>query len=261
MAAGGLWERGLSRARREWLRWRSRRYWASVKGRYAGRRGFVIGNGPSLKAADLELLRDEVCIASNKIYLIYGQTSWRPQFHTMIDPLVLAKIGGTIQEHVPWTIVPEGFAHLVPRARKVTYPHIGGVTEPPRGEPLFSVDAGAGIFCGYTVTYDNLQLAVHLGLNPIYLLGCDHYYSGEGKVVANQAIRAGEVSNHFDPNYRQPGEVVNPAPIEIMTAAYEHARLFAERSGWVIRNATRGGYLEVFERTMLEEALGGGGSR
>jgi len=69
MAAGGLWERGLSRARREWLRWRSRRYWASVKGRYAGRRGFVIGNGPSLKAADLELLRDEVCIASNKIYL------------------------------------------------------------------------------------------------------------------------------------------------------------------------------------------------
>ena len=35
-----------------------------LKDLYAGKRCFIIGNGPSLRKEDLESLKDEVCIAS-----------------------------------------------------------------------------------------------------------------------------------------------------------------------------------------------------
>ena len=118
---------------------------------------------------------------------------------------------------------------------------------------MFSPDVGGGVYNGYTVTYFNLQLAVHLGLNPIYLIGCDHFYAGEGNVTANQVIQAGSQVNHFDPRYRQPGEKVNPAPVQLMDFGYAHARSYADRHGIKIINATRGGYLEVFERANFDK--------
>ena len=39
-----------------------------LKGRHAGERIFIIGNGPSLNKMDLRLLKDEVTIASNGLY-------------------------------------------------------------------------------------------------------------------------------------------------------------------------------------------------
>jgi hypothetical protein len=112
---------------------------------------------------------------------------------------------------------------------------------------MCSDDAVEGFHGGSTVTYENLQLAMHLGLNPIYLIGCDHYYRGESSVAQGQEVEAISI-NHFHPEYRSKGESVSPASIDLMTNSYEHARFFAEKNGYQIYNATRGGHLEVFER-------------
>jgi hypothetical protein len=243
----------LRRRARHWLlRRESRRYYASIRGRYTGRRGFVIGNGPSLKVADLTRLKDEITIASNKIFLAFPETPWRPTLHTMIDPLVIQKIGHEIGRHVALTHVPEFCAEKVSGCRKITHWYRGEIAARPGREPQFIPDMATGLYCGATVTYDNLQLAVHLGLNPIYLLGCDHFYAGEKDIKPNVAIEAAEAQNHFIKGYRQPGELVNPAPIWLMTAAYEHARVYADQHGIRILNATRGGHLEVFERVELD---------
>jgi hypothetical protein len=54
------------------------------------------------------------------------------------------------------------------------------------------------------------------------------------------------------PNYRSPGEVVNPAPIAEMTRSYERARRFGRSNGIEILNATRGGHLETFPRVAFD---------
>jgi hypothetical protein len=119
----------------------------------------------------------------------------------------------------------------------------------------FSNDACLGFYGGYTVTFENLQLAAHLGLNPIYIIGCDHYYAGESGIKKDSPVITGQQQNHFLPGYRSPGEVVNPAPIAEMTHSYESAQRFALRQGIQIFNASRGGHLEVFPRISLDMLL------
>ena len=60
-----------------------------LRNRHKGQRAVVIGNGPSLQIPDLERLRDTVTFASNKIYLAYEDTDWRPTYYSVEDHLVL----------------------------------------------------------------------------------------------------------------------------------------------------------------------------
>lgn len=229
----------------------SRAYFASIKGKFAGRRGFVIGNGPSLKLADLEKIKDEVTLAANKVYLAFDKVSWRPNFVTVVDALVWPKVQGEIWNHHDTVLVPSYLPELAGAGgRAKTFRALGDASKPVGvgAELPFSDDLSLGAFGGYTVTYENLQLAVHLGLNPIYIIGCDHFYKGEAKLAPNTPLVTRDANNHFMPGYRSPGEIVNPATVDEMNASFLQARRFAESRGIRIINATRGGFLEVFER-------------
>ena len=182
-------------------------HWNSVRGKYAGRAGFVIGNGPSLRYEDLGRINNVISIASNKIYLAYPHTSWRPSFVTVIDNLVWADIKGTLQEHFDEVIVPWSMDLRGCNCKLKAYRYQGVVSGycDKKEAPKFSNDLTKGIFGGHSVTYDNLQLAVHLGLNPIYLIGCDHYYSGEKSDHNGNPVASSTAQNHFVKNYRKPG--------------------------------------------------------
>lgn len=56
--------------------------------KHRGRRCFVVGNGPSLRMADLDRLVNEITFASNRIWLAFDQTPWRPSYYTMCDTIV-----------------------------------------------------------------------------------------------------------------------------------------------------------------------------
>jgi hypothetical protein len=122
-------------------------------------------------------------------------------------------------------------------------------------EILFSDDFTHGSYGGYTVTYENLQLAVHLGLNPIYIIGCDHNYKGEKDIMANQMIAAPATSNHFVKNYLEPGEITYAAAVEQMNQSYMMAHKFANARGISLMNATRGGFLEAFPRVNFDDIV------
>ncbi len=64
---------------------------------HAGERCFVIGNGPSLAIADLERLTGEVTFASNKIYLLFEQTPWRPSYYVAEDDHFIQQHGDDIR--------------------------------------------------------------------------------------------------------------------------------------------------------------------
>lgn len=227
----------------------SKSYFDSLRNIHQGKRGFVIGNGPSLKLPDLDRIKDEVTIASNRVYLAFDQVQWRPTYFTIADPQVWRKYGPELHEffeqvHIPSCLKP--WPGITIKKRQ-WYP-LPPVPMPFDGKPCFSNNFADGAHGGCTVTFDNLQLAVHLGMNPIYLIGCDHYYEGESGTGAEGSVYSKGEQNHFISGYRKVGEKAGAAPIPKMTNAYVHAREYGKANGIQIFNATRGGHLEVFPR-------------
>ena len=64
---------------------------SAYKNKYSGKRCFLIGNGPSLKAEDLTKLYEngEVTFAFNRVYNIFDDTGWRPTFYISQDEKML----------------------------------------------------------------------------------------------------------------------------------------------------------------------------
>jgi len=221
---------------------KDRQYFDNIKGIHSGKRGFVICNGPSLNMADLELLIDEISIASNKIYLSFDSVKWRPDYVTVSDTLVWKKINNIVEKYFDTILIP----NYLPRyeANNVIY----WKRLRSKRVKLFSECFSDGAYEGSTVTYENLQLAVHLGLNPIYLIGCDHYYPGEGDSQSGDPVIQSDHQSHFIKGYRAAGEVVMPANIKAMDNAFSAAYKYSKENNIQIYNATRNGHLEVFDR-------------
>jgi hypothetical protein len=228
----------------------SQAYWKKNKDLYKGRRGFVIGNGPSLKMEHLDLLHDnnEISIASNKIFLAYANTKWRPTFHTVADACLMDKLEDELPKYQNITHIPESSHWRFKKIKKVVWSDLGEAGVNKEINYNFSDNITKGAFAAGTITFFNLQMAAHLGLNPIYLIGCDHSYSGEENSARDKKVKTHGQDNHFNKNYRKAGELVNPACIELMDKGYNHCKLFSDNTNIKIVNATIGGHLEAFDR-------------
>ena len=224
------------------------------KDKHKGQRCFIIGNGPSLRVEDLELLKDEITFASNYIFKMYDQTQWRPTYYCNSDLGVLQKIKN---EPLFWKseakcnffqynarfILENGF----PENSVCVY-----LRELKNQAVAFSSTIDKIVYDAATVTYIMLQLACYMGFSEIYLLGIDHNYSTT--VDSKGEIKRHQIRDHF---YSRRTEKDNDgggvAFIEKMEKGYRTARVIAEKKKIAIRNVTRGGKLEIFERMNLEE--------
>jgi len=222
-------------------------YWRNLKNIHYGKRGFVICNGPSLKIEDLNKLRNEITIASNKIYLAFEETDWRPSYYTVADPILWDKIKNEVENYFDKIHI----ANYLDRrdSKKIIYwnSRLMGIKN------RFSSSIDECAYSGHTITYENLQIAIHLGLNPIYLIGCDHNYEGEKNIKPGKIIKQGNNQTHFIKSYRKEGELVMPAPIKEMEISYKEAKKYADKNNIKILNATRGGKLEIFNRINFDD--------
>lgn len=217
---------------------------------YAGRRCFVIGGGPSLSQTPLDLLAKEVTIASNSIFLLFGETNFRPTFYTVEDQLVAEDRGATISQiHGITKIFPADLWRYLKEDKETIY--INFKRGEYEGFPKFSDRLDEIAYWGGTVTFMNLQLAWHLGCREVYLVGIDHNYNRpspvdkvEGNVITSQSADV----NHFHPDYFGPGYRWHDPRVDRMELAYLEARRFFTEHGGMIYNATIGGKLEVFPR-------------
>ena len=179
-----------------------------LKDKHKGQRCFIIGTGPSLKISDLDKLKNEITIASNKIYLAFEHTDWRPTYYTIND-LVVAENNREVITDLPfYKIVTKCAEPILGRDQSFIYfdPAYEEIKDGEPYSPPFSRDIVKCMGGGFTVTYVNMQLAYYLGIREVYLLGVDFSFqvpSGRsrnnhyGEVV----ISEGEV-NHFHPGYR-----------------------------------------------------------
>lgn len=222
---------------------------SSLKNLYAGRRCFVVGNGPSLLKCDLSKLADEITIVSNAHFLIWDKLNYLPTFLTVEDKLVaedraedLLRLQGVTQ------VYPFGLRKIL-RDDRASTTYCNFIWDY-RGFPKFSHDFQNIVYWGGTVSYLNLQLARYLGCTEIYMIGFDHNYQVPSKDrIINSVIASQEADvNHIHPDYFGPGYRWHDPNVARMEVGYLHAKSELERVGVKVMNATIGGHLEVFPR-------------
>ena len=213
-----------------------------LKDSQQGKRCFIIGNGPSLRADDLDELVNEDCFGMNYIFKLFDQTKWRPKYYITQDKygISVSQINNLnlknlfigsyyFRKNKPDNINAICFNHKSIRGKK---------------EFKFSSECSNVIYDSGTVTYSALQLAAYMGYLKIYLLGMDtdfpNILTADGKVEIRQ-----NKSSHFY-NDSDPDNIIY-SEYSILKG-YTCAKEYCDVHNIKIYNATRGGKLEVFER-------------
>lgn len=213
-------------------------------------RCFIIGNGPSLTTTDLDLIKNEDCFATNGIFHVFDKTVWRPKYYCLIDRYASYTPEMIRDLEVEYVFLGSYyFLH-----NKVIRQDAICIRERVfwnRRKYHFSDDMEKYFVGSRTVSFFAMQLAVFLGYKEIYLLGFDNEYKYE-KQSNGKVIDSGVKLAHF---YRDdnPRNIVGE-PLE-MEKAYLSFKEYADFRGILVRNVTRGGKLEVFERTKLEDVV------
>jgi hypothetical protein len=216
-------------------------------------RCFVIGNGITLKATDLDLITGQPSIACNRINLLYPETKWRPTIY--VHPESLAPDLPFIRENIELGVEcylgeyyakpPRGVMDLDNAQNihfiKDCHHHLINFDDP---EVLDEWHLPQLCSFGGSVNVA-MQVAVQVyGYDEIVLLGCDLLYRDRKP-------------SHMHPDYEHGRE--QPAFYATRNAFYGHVQAlnWIRRKGKNINvfNATRGGLLELWPRVRLQDVL------
>lgn len=248
-----------------------------LKNKYKGQRCFVMGNGPSLNQTPLDKLEGEVVWGVNRCHLLYDRVSWRPKFYCAVDHRVTPSISPEIDAQtleLPDTtfFMPEQYAglrdwedreNIVWTREKLQDPAQGA-------DGYFATNPPDFIRTPNTVTITCIQLAVFMGFNPIYLIGCDAKWlmpeglakgegqvrdPGTGELVENFALtmEADSDPNHFHADYFKKGDAWTAPNLGGQLYGYSRVKEKCDDLGVDVFNATVGGELEVFSRVIFAE--------
>ncbi|MBT4922844.1 MAG: glycosyltransferase [Rickettsiales bacterium] len=218
---------------------------------YDSKRIFIIGNGPSVSYSDLEKLQNEICFCMNRFSMCYDKTSFRPDLTFVEDKLMIkSHINSILQNAQTRVIAPEMYTKEIEHESLIKFKLLPN----PSGKNL-SPDHNSGIYFGASVVYSAIQTAIWCGAKEIYLYGIDHSMNIPKTVDKKDSriVIANNENNHFIKNYRDKNEGWCCPDYQMIDQSFDNAKKYADKNNIVIRNATRGGKLEVFERINLDD--------
>lgn len=219
----------------------NRKKLALYRDKYKGKRCFIIANGPSLKKIDFNLLKDEFTLGMNRIYLMKEENGFLPNFVACTD---------VEEQLIPFhkdldkLDIPCFFNFV---ARKYYSHKDNQLFYLERYNPAFRTDFTKRVGSGKSVTYEAMELAYYLGFSEVYLIGKDHSFN-INKAVGKGNVSDGNDENHFTKNYFRPGDKWSAPDFKGEEYAYSLARKAFEKDGRIIKDATIGGKLQVFEK-------------
>lgn len=233
----------------------------ALKDIHLGRRAFLLGNGPSVRADDLERMANELTFAANRFYMAYEQfkLTMRPTYTACVDLLVLENHGHEIAARCGTPLFVSGRFAKIEQYRTDNMIVMREIPPPFSENPadfFFSDNLLKVVGQGYGVIYTMIQLAAWMGIRRMLLYGIDHNFSlPKDYVKPGVKVTHGGEDNHFIANYRDQGEKWAPPNPPRIEAGFWQARQYCESHGIEIYNCTRGGRLEVLERRSLDEEL------
>lgn len=224
------------------------------KGKYAGKRCFIVATGPSLRIEDLDTLYEnkEYVFSMNTIVNAFDKTEFRPTFYCIQDKEVYSNIREKI-DIVEMKNIFIGIANIplkrvkicdeqllkgdnvIPYRLNVIYHWMQVIYNTVKPELKFSFDCSKQVYDGSTIAYSVIQLAQYMGFKEIYLLGADCDYSGN--------------VDHFDGTKSS----TNANNGDFFMRSYFYAKKYLNETDVHIYNATRGGKLEVFPRVNFDD--------
>lgn len=236
----------------------------ALKDTHIGEKCFVIGNGPSLKAEDLDKLKEKgiFCLASKGIYNIFDETDWRPDIWGVsdLDYIKLKEDDINQLTGFPKLVCAQAYTQKGIQLKDVIYYPFIQAERTPR---FFNRDIMKGIHFYGTITGKLINIAVYMGFTEIYLLGCDNT-SPMKKDESGRMIIDTSKTTHFNENYFKGEKEIREAYKNVgdlqeawkfITKSFVDIKYFCELIGINIYNATRGGELEVFSRINFEELI------
>ena len=221
---------------------------------HAGERCFIIGNGPSLTTHDLDLLKNERTFGLNSVYRLFDKTVWRPTYYVASDKGFIANYFDEIADiECEMKFIDMRFMDQKSRLENCAF-----ICTNPKYiinnynlKPQIHEDITEYMERGGTVTFDAIQIAIYMGFREIYLIGQDFSmpfykdrYGFPHRTDEKHAHFAG--GDNVKVHYLNRQSVLN---------AFLETKDYCAEHGIIIKNATRGGKLEVFERADLEDIL------
>ena len=223
---------------------------------HKGKRCFIIGNGPSLTPEDLDMIKDEFSIAANKIYNIYDRTEWRPTYYICEDnESIIADIGESLDKlesrevFLSWAMHDK--IHNKDNFHFCCFNPYYVVNLFNYSKTDISEDLSKYFGWACTVTFSAIQLAIYMGFSEIYLLGVDFSYPYYRDAKGRKHF-TGDAESHFAGGaYKWTNYMVKVTNEN----GYNSAREYCDSHNILIKNLTRGGKLEAFERESLENII------
>lgn len=244
---------------------------ARLRGRHAGERCFIIGNGPSVLKQDLRLLEGESSISVSSGYHHPDFQRFRPRYHCL-PQLTYGKV--TEADAVAWFREMHerlGDAEVVlnyteePLVRRFgllpgrTVWYLGMLEEMDQLRERDVPDLVSPIPRVQSVPVLCLMFAMYLGFREIFLLGFehDHFKSGVYRYFYEPTVLHGK-----DKDVQPDGKVLTSRHDDFHGLArlwrqYRVMREIGERNGIGIFNATAGGELDEFPRVQFESIFEG----
>ncbi len=207
---------------------------------HKGERCFIVGTGPSLKGADLELIKNEIIFGVNALCL-WKKFSKNIDYFFIGDDCAYKRLYNDLPEG---TFVANQCIGLVQGEKHIQPLPINRFNSFwPYSNKKFSLHVDKVIYSFNSVIFLALQMAIYMGFENIYLLGVDCNYHGE-KLYA------------IDHQIRHQGNYMKDAG-QVMIENFMFTKKFLERHKVPVHifNAADGGMLEVFPRVHLKEIL------
>lgn len=240
---------------------------AELRNVHNGRPCIVIANGPSLREVDVATLNAHVTIGSNGVYAL-NSGLFRPTYYTLEDfaqavdrEQELARLTGTTKIFALYNAAQIKadkdtlFANVIADSYGTSSARMADIY------PQFSLDFSSAVFLGASITYINLQLAFHLGCNPVVLVGLDHDYGPlqnkypPGKLEITPEIFEELRGMHMTSNYHRIGGTFGIPYLDLQEKAFKKALDVFESHGRTLWNASTNSALSVFPRLELDRAL------
>jgi hypothetical protein len=237
---------------------------ARLQGAYAGRRCFVMGNGPSLAGVDLRPLTGEVTVVMNAYNRHPAIREWQPTIHCMAEPATAWSSPESLQVLDSFLGGYTSTIHVFPIGMKQVFDRTG--SPPPdrlayffqdgrRAADFDCIDLTGPIPSPHDTSILAVSVAIAMGCNPIVLLGVDYNWLGHRSV-----------NPHFydDAAVPWPAEELSKySYLELLKSAvlcwdaHTELRRIAQSQGQTILNATEGTFLDAYPATTLGEVLAG----